>query len=296
MWNHRLFRLTGEARFYDVLEQTLYNGVLSCVSLDGERFFYPNPLESDGQFAFNHGSSGRRPWLEVSCCPTSLCRFLPTLPDYLYAAGGGALYVNLFAGSRLELEADGTRFEVEQRTDYPWAGAVRLRLSPRRPGAALRLLLRVPGWAQGRILGGELYRFARGSAGEPSLKLNGRAVPLELEKGYAVLAREWQPGDEVELALPLPVRKVRCDPRVADNRGRAALQRGPLVYCLEQRDSAVPLAELALGREEELAAAWEPRLLGGVAAVRGPGFRAIPYFAWANRGDGPMRVWLGDGE
>lgn len=296
MWNHRLFRLTGEARFYDVLEQTLYNGVLSCVSLDGEQFFYPNPLESDGKFAFNHGSSGRRPWLEVSCCPTSLCRFLPTLPGYLYAEDGEDLYVNLFASSRALLEAGGTRFRIEQETEYPWSGAVRLRLHPDRP-AALRLRIRLPGWSQERILGGGLYRFQRptGEAGRPRLRLNGQPVEPVVEKGYAVLERRWEAGDRVELDLPMPVRKVLCDERVAENRGKAALQRGPLVYCVEGQDSAAPLEKLVLREEASLAASWDAGLLGGLVAIRGAGFRAIPYFAWANRGAGPMRVWLGGG-
>jgi len=294
MWNHRLFLLTGDSKYYDVLEQTLYNGLLSGVSLQGDEYFYTNPLESDGEFRFNKGSNARQPWFDVSCCPTNLSRFFPSLPGYLYATTGDSLYVNLFVESRAEVEAGGVRLELLQETDYPWSGAVRLTVRPQRP-VRLRLLLRLPGWSRELIMGGSLYRFAQPFAEAPSLRVNGTEVDIVMEKGYAVVEREWKEGDIVELSLPLPVRKVICDPRVADNRGKVALQRGPIVYCVERRDSRVPLDSILLGEEASLVPTSQPELLGGVVALRAPEFTAIPYYAWANRGPGPMKVWLSNG-
>ena len=293
MWNHRLFLLTGDSMYCDVMEQTLYNGLLSGVSLGGQEFFYTNPLASDGEYSFNQGSAGRQPWFDVSCCPTSLCRFLPSLPGYVYATAGDAIYVNLFIESRTELEAGGTRFTLEQETDYPWDGAIRLTVRPELP-KRMRLLIRVPGWSQGRIMGGELYRFADPTVDTVALRVNGVAVDIVMDKGYAVVDRQWEQGDTVEVSLPMRVRKVHCDPRVVENRGRAALQRGPLVYCVEGRDADRPVRQVSPGPETRLVASWEPDLLGGVVAVRGQGFTAIPYYAWANRGAGPMQVWLRD--
>jgi DUF1680 family protein len=291
MWNHRLFLLTGEAKYFDVLEQTLYNSLLCGVSLGGDEFFYTNPLESDGEFRFNHGSAGRQPWFDVSCCPTSLCRFFPSLPGYVHATVDKTLYVNLFIAGRANVEVGGVRFHVVQETDYPWAGAVRLQISPEQR-ARMELRIRIPGWSRERIMGGSLYRFERSHTEAPSLRLNGEPVNGEMDKGYAVLDREWDGGDIVELALPMPVRKVVCDARVIDNRGKAALQRGPIVYCVEQRDANRPLDSISLGAESSFTAYREPALFGGIMALWGKGFTAIPYFAWANRGPGPMRVWL----
>jgi len=295
MWNHRLFLLTGDSSCYDVLEQTLYNGLLSGVSLSGDEFFYVNPLESDGAFRFNHGSAGRQPWFDVSCCPTNLCRFFPSLPGYVYAVAADAVYVNLFASGSADIDVEGSPVRIVQETSYPWSGAVRLRISvPER--RRLRLLLRIPGWSQERILGGELYCFEKTSTEQPSLSVNGEAAGFAFEKGYAILRREWRDNDVVELKIPMPARSVLCDPRVAGNRGKAAIQRGPLVYCVEERDSGAPVDSLRLvgvdSSGSDLETRWEPGLLGGVVTVRGPGFTAVPYYAWANRGTGPMRVWL----
>ncbi len=294
MWNHRLFLLSGASQYYDILEQTLYNGLLSGVSLSGDTYFYVNPLESDGELPFNHGSAGRQPWFEVSCCPTNLCRFLPSLPGYIYGTAGDALYVNLFVASSADIDVEGSPVRIQQETDYPWSGTVRIRISAggRDPGGRMRLLVRIPGWSRETVLGGDLYRFERPSADRPSLKVDGEATEIVLEKGYAVIRGEWGNDHVIELELPMPVRTVLCDARVTDNQGKAAIQRGPLVYCVEGRDSEVPLQSLQLGSQTALEPRWEPGLLGGVMTIRGPGFTAIPYHAWSNRGVGPMRVWL----
>ena len=272
-----------------MLEQTLYNGVLSGVSLRGDEFFYVNPLESDGAFRFNHGSAGRQPWFEVSCCPTSLCRFLPSIPGLVYAARGSTVYVNLFVTSRGQVEVDGVRIDLIQETDYPWDRDIRITVRPERP-VRMRLMLRLPGWSCGQIMGGSLYRFEEPSNETPSLRLNGAGVAAPA-LGYAEIEREWVDGDRVEASLPMPVRKVIADERVEDCRGKAALMRGPIVYCVEGRDADESLGDLSLGKNG-LVPEREPALLGGIVAVRGPGFTAIPYCTWANRGPGPMKVWL----
>ncbi|HET6485124.1 MAG TPA: glycoside hydrolase family 127 protein [Spirochaetia bacterium] len=290
-WNHRLFLLTGESRFYDVLEQTLYNRLLSGVSLKGDEFFYANPLESDGVFPFNQGAVGRQPWFVVSCCPTNLSRFFPSLPGYLYATTETAVYVNLFAGSSARVEVAGQRVEVVQETDYPWSGSVRITVHPERK-ARWQLLVRIPGWARGRVLGGSLYRF-EGRAPEPArILLNGKPTELTERSGYASLDREWEDGDVVEIDLPMPVCKVIADSRIPDTRGKAAIQRGPIVYCVEGMDADRPIAEVAIGGRASLEAHFEPDVLRGLVVVQGKGFRAVPYYAWANRGPGTMRVWL----
>ncbi len=294
MWNHRLFLLSGRAEYLDVLEQTLYNGLLTGVSLSGNEFFYVNPLEADGTHPFNHGTAGRQPWFEVSCCPTSLCRFFPSLPGYLYAADRDEVYVNLFAESRTGFERDGVRFELEQRTGYPWDGTISITVRPER-AARLRLKLRVPGWATGRLLGGPLYRYERPAFGVPEFRLNGEPIDDSIENGFAVIDRVWQPGDRIEMTLPMPVKKVLCDDRVPGNRGKAALMRGPVVYCVEGKDAEVPLDELRLGDEDTFEANLTAGPLGEIVSVRGPRFTAIPYYAWANRGPDAMKVWLRNG-
>ncbi len=291
MWNHRLFLLTGDSRPIDVLEQTLYNALLAGVSLGGDEYFYTNPLESDGKLLFNHGSANRQGWFDVSCCPTNICRFFPSLPGYLYASAENRIYANLFIAGRARVDTETGPVEIIQETDYPWSGIVRFTLNPGHR-SRLQFLVRIPGWSRDSILGGRLYRFERPASRTPVMKMNGQIVDLRVQEGYARIDREWGDGDVVEIFLPMPVRKVLCDPHVHDNRGKAALQRGPIVYCVEGRDARSPLDALTLGEETDLEARPRPDLLGGVMELRGKGFAAIPYYAWANRGSGPMRVWL----
>lgn len=292
MWNHRLFLLTGDAKYVDFLEQTLYNGLVSGVSVGGGDYFYVNPLESDGSYGFNHGSAGRKPWFDVSCCPTNLSRFFPSLPGYFYALRGDSVFVNLYAAGTAEVDVAGVPFSLRQETAYPWDGRIRIAVEPAVPTAA-SLRLRIPGWVRGDILGGGgLYSYADGiDAGLPALRLNGERTEYGMEEGYAVLRRLWKAGDTVDLDLPMPVRRVGCDGRVEANRGKVALQRGPVVYCVEGRDAALPLDELRAGVGTALEPRWTA-FLGGHVALAGRDFSAVPYSLWANRGPGPMRVWL----
>jgi hypothetical protein len=306
-WNHRLFLLHGDARYLDVMERALYNGVLSGVSLDGRSFFYPNPLESNGRHE-------RKPWYGVACCPSNLARFLASVPGYAYARRGDTVYVGLYAAGSARVRLDsGTELELRQSTRYPWDGAVRVEVRPER-SARFGLALRVPGWAREQPVPSDLYRFLGPAAEAPTLRVNGAPAPFTLDRGFARVEREWSAGDAVELALPMPVRRVAAHEAVAADRGRVALQRGPLVYCVEGRDNPEGRARnLLLAGNAPLAAAFEPELLGGIVTVRGrvtslaegedgtvagraQEFKAVPYHVWANRGPGEMAVWIPDRE
>jgi len=302
-WNHRLFLLRADARYIDVMERTLYNGLLSGVSLDGKSFFYPNPLESDGRHQ-------RSPWFGVACCPGNMTRFLASVPGYVYARQGDTLYVNLFVASTAEVEMGGGRkVKLVQETRYPWDGAVRMTVSPDRAGR-FNVLVRVPGWARGEAVPGDLYRFADVSDDKVTLRVNGQPVPLTLEKGYVKVERSWTRGDVVELGLPMPVRRVVAHPSVEADQGRVALQRGPLVYAAEWPDNpGGKVRNLLLPDEATLSSDFRPDLLNGVQVVTGRAvtlaydaegklnrrtqdFTAIPYYAWANRGPGEMLVFI----
>jgi hypothetical protein len=306
-WNHRLFLLHADARYIDVMERTLYNGLISGVSLDGTTFFYPNPLESNGQHA-------RSPWFGVACCPGNITRFMASVPGYVYAERGDALWVNLFMESTAEIKMDnGRTVKMAQETRYPWDGAVKMTVTPDR-AAALTIHVRIPGWARNQPVAGDLYSYADSTGGAPSLKLNGKTVPIQLDKGYAALTRAWKSGDTIELNLPMPVRRVVANQQVAADRGRVALERGPIVYAAEWADNPNgKVRNLMLPDSARLTAEFRPDLLKGVEILKGKAvalsydargrvvkaeqdFTAIPYYAWANRGRGQMIVWLPDTE
>ncbi len=300
-WNQRMFLLTGDARYVDVMERAIYNGILSGVSLDGKSFFYANPLESDGKFRFNQDELGRAPFFETACCPGNLSRFLPSLPGYAYAVKGGDLYVNLFVQGEASVDAGGRRVTVRQETRYPWDGSVRIAVQLDRAGS-FAVLVRIPGWARGEVVPTDLYRFADATADKPALKVNGMSVEVKPEKGYARISRSWQKGDIIELSLPMPIRRVVANDAVKADAGKVALTRGPLVFCAEWPDNGGRVLDLALPDAAPLASAFRPELLNGVvvitgeAATRADGkprpFLAIPYYAWAHRGPGEMAVWL----
>jgi DUF1680 family protein len=289
------------------MERTLYNGLLSGVSLDGKSFFYPNPLESAGQHQ-------RSPWFGVACCPDNMTRFLASVPGYVYAKQGDTLYVNLFVAGTAEVEMDGGRkVKLVQETRYPWDGAVRITVSPDRDGP-LKVNVRIPGWARGEAVPSDLYRFADASDEKVTLRVNGQPVPATLEKGYARLERRWTKGDVIELGLPMPVRRVVANASVDADLGRVALQRGPLVYAAEWPDNPDGrVRNLLLAVDAKLSTSFRPDLLNGVQVVTGRAvalaydtegkvkrreqdFTAIPYYAWANGGPGEMLVWIPDRE
>ncbi|NTV81806.1 MAG: glycoside hydrolase family 127 protein, partial [Candidatus Aminicenantes bacterium] len=301
LWNYRLFLLHGESKYMDVFERVLYNGLLSGVSLGGDRFFYQNPLESAGGY-------GRSPWFEVACCPPNMTRFLPSLPGYVYAMRDDVIFVNLFIAGTGKIPVPGRPVILTQETRYPWDGAVRLTLSLEAPGP-FELAMRIPGWARGEAMPADLYRFLDGGDERPVLKVNGEAVAIDLREGYARLRRGWKDGDAVELTLPMSIRRIVANDAVAEDRGRVALQRGPVVYAVEGVDNGDRVFNLVLPDTSSLKADFRADLLNGLTVItgegrvvaKGPGgkpaeitlpFLAVPYYAWANRGPGQMLVWL----
>jgi len=301
-WNHRLFLLHADARYIDVMERTLYNGLISGVSLDGKSFFYPNPLESNGQHA-------RSEWFGVACCPGNITRFLASVPGYVYAQQGSTLYVNLFAASTADVTMDGRRVRVAQQTRYPWDGAVKIIVAPDRT-RDFTIKVRIPGWARNEPVPGDLYRFMDTSTEPVVVKVNGAPAPLALDRGYVTVTRRWRAGDVIDLALPMPVRRVVAHDRVEADRDRVALQRGPIVFAAEWPDNAKGrVRNLVLPDSAALNSQFRADLLNGVQTVTAKAYGltmdaqgkpirsdetlvAIPYSAWANRGRGEMIVWI----
>ena len=304
-WNYRMFLLHGDSKYMDVLERSLYNGVISGVGLDGKTFFYPNPLECDMHYHFNSGGSlTREPWFDCSCCPTNLCRFMPSVPGYIYAQSKNNLYVNLFVTSSSTIHLDKkTPVTISQETQYPWNGQVKIAVSPEKQGQ-FALHLRIPGWARNQPVPGDLYSYVSPEKAEVSVTVNGEPVQYKTEKGYAVIDREWKQGDVVGYSLPMNIHRVETNPKVADNLGKVSIERGPIVYCLESADNSPELMKLALPDTAKLSASFTPVTLSGVVTISGAAvvnggktlqvqkITAIPYFVWNNRGANEMKVWL----
>ncbi|MBQ9449851.1 MAG: glycoside hydrolase family 127 protein [Bacteroidales bacterium] len=282
--NYRMFLLHGDAKYIDVLERTLYNGVISGVSLDGGAFFYPNPLESDGR---HH----RQAWFGCACCPSNICRFIPSVPGYVYAAKDRDLYVNLYMDNTVTHRLGGKEVTVSQHTDYPWSGAVRLTVDANKAGR-FTLRLRIPGWARGEVVPGDLYAFADSKPADWSVRLNGETLSGELQDGYFCITRDWKAGDEVALAFPMEPRFVRANEAVEADRGRLAVECGPLVYCAEWPDNAGDVLEAQVSAADELTPEFREDLLCGVRVIRDGELTLIPYYAWNHRGAGHMEVWM----
>jgi len=302
LWQQRLFLLHGDAKYVDVLERVMYNGLISGVSLDGMSFFYQNPLESAGKY-------GRSDWFEVACCPPNITRFLPSVPGYVYATRDDVLYVNLFIGNAATVDMKGQKVRLQQETRYPWDGAVKISVEPEKP-AEFAVYVRIPGWAMNEPVPSDLYKFSDNNDEKPTLKVNGSVVALDMDKGYARIKRAWKKGDVIDLNLPMPVRCVVAHAAVKEDAGRVALQRGPIVFCAEGSDNGGRALNLILPDDGKISAEFRSDLLKGVvvlkgraqtaeksadgkiASTRGQDFLAIPYYAWANRGAGEMKVWF----
>lgn len=298
--NYRLFLLHGDAKYFDVLERTLYNGLISGVSLDGGSFFYPNPLASTGGYS-------RKPWFGCACCPSNICRFIPSLPGYVYAVKDDQVYVNLFLSNRAELKVNRKKLVLEQETGYPWNGGIRIRVA--QGNLPFTMHLRIPGWVRGSVLPSDLYRYADGQELGYTVTVNGEPVAGELQKGYLLIDRKWKKGDVVEVHFDMKPRIVKADGKVEADRGRVAIERGPLVYCAEWPDNDFNVHNILLNQHPSFQVVGRPDLLYGIheittdaqalsydaagkLAVRDVKLTLIPYYAWAHRGEGNMEVWL----
>jgi len=292
-FNHRMFLLHGDSKYYDVLERTLCNGLISGVSLDGGGFFYPNPLSS-------HGQHRREAWFGCACCPSNICRFIPSLPGYVYAVDGERVYVNLYMSNSAAVTVGGGRVVLRQETGYPWSGRVEISVGENSAGR-FALLLRIPGWVRNRPVPGDLYEYADGKHPSYGVYVNGERVECELDRGYFTVERRWRPGDRVVLEMDMEPRTVRTNAAVEADRGRLAVERGPIVYCAEWPDNDFDLHSAALDpkagfRTERSCELGGVELLKAQAAADGAGvcLTLIPYYAWAHRGAGDMAVWLSD--
>lgn len=282
--NYRMFLLHGDAKYFDVLERTLYNGLISGVSLDGGSFFYPNPLESDG-------SHQRQPWFGCACCPSNICRFIPSLPGYIYAAEGNDLYVNLYMGNVMTHKLDGGEVQLSQKTTYPWGGTVCIEVLKNAAGK-FTLKLRIPGWLRGEVVPSDLYSFADGHQTGYKVSVNGEEVRSDLLNGYFSITRKWKAGDTVELDMDMQPRFVKANAAVEADRGRLAIERGPLVYCAEWPDNSSYVLEAEVSPSDTLAVEYRKDMLYGVSVIKDGELSLIPYYAWAHRGKGKMEVWL----
>jgi len=304
-WNLRMFLLHGDGKYLDVMERTIYNGLISGVSLDGKAFFYANPLQADAKFEFNQGLKTRAPWFETACCPGNIARFIPSFPGYIYATKGDTIYVNLFVGSTAKADLGTCPVTLRQETRYPWEGKVRIIVEPEKE-SKFAVSVRIPGWALGRPIDGTLYQYepeagkagARGTANPgPTLKVNGTSVPLAVDKGFVSLERVWKKADVIEVDCPMPVRCVVADAAIKGNRGRVAFERGPLVYCAEGVDNGGRVLDLEVAGDSSFAAEFQPGFLNGVVVLKGKAadgrtITLVPYYAWSNRGIGEMIVWI----
>ncbi|GAA4377452.1 glycoside hydrolase family 127 protein [Hymenobacter koreensis] len=308
-WNQRMFLLHGDSKYIDVLEKVLYNGLISGVGLDGKSFFYSNAMQIKSSASFPQTEPARAGWFDCSCCPTNLARLIPSLPGYVYAQKGRDVYANLYISGTTDLTVNKKALRITQQHNYPWEGSLKLVVSPA-AATEFNLLLRLPGWARNEALPAGLYQFATPSSQPISLRVNGQPVQYATRNGYAVISRKWRKNDVVELTLPLEVRQVKASPKVQDNLGKVALQRGPLVYCAEWKDNGGKAGNIIVPAATSFTTSYQPGLLNGIMQLQATvpvvqvdaantsisttrrTLTAIPYYAWANRGKGEMTVWF----
>lgn len=293
-WNQRLFLLTGNSKYYDIIERTLYNGLISGISLDGEKFFYPNPTESDGKYEFNMGACTRQSWFDCSCCPTNLIRFIPSIPGLIYAVNEDSLYVNLFISNNAQVKIDGEKVGITQQTNYPWNGHINISVNPEKE-MTFTLKLRIPGWIQNKPVPGNLYSYIDDDMSEIILKVNEKEEKIRVNKGYAEISREWSKGDKVELVLPMMIHKVIANEKVGADSNKVAFEYGPIVYCAEEIDNK-QISDISISDNLNTNVQEKTFLSNKVIAIRwkvnNEEFTLIPYYLWSNRGVGKMKVWF----
>ena len=301
--NYRLFLLHGESKYYDVLERTLYNGLISGVSLDGGNFFYPNPLESMGQHQ-------RQAWFGCACCPSNICRFIPSLPGYVYAVKDHALYVNLFMSNTVTQKVAGKSVTLSQKTNYPWDGDIEITIGKTALKEEMTLQIRIPGWVRGKVVPSDLYTYSDNKRLGYTVSVNGNvAQAIDLERGYFSVTRKWKKGDKIQIHFDMQPRIVRANNKVEADRGMVAVERGPLVYCAEHPDNSFDIMGVLMNQE--------PQFTLGKSEIAGTPvvtlttdaqtlsfdkqgrlhtddqrLTLIPYYAWCHRGSGKMRVWM----
>jgi len=290
-WNHRLHNLFGDVRYFDVIERTLYNGLISGLSLDGQQFFYPNALESDGVHQFNRGSCTRQSWFDCSCCPTNVIRFIPSIPGLIYSKTNDAIYVNLYASNEASIALENNNVQITQNTNYPWDGKVSMAINPEKE-TNFSIKLRVPGWARNEVLPGDLYSYLKPLAKKIMVTVNGEKVAVQESEGYVTIERNWKKNDQIELNFPMEVREVITNSKVQENKNKVALEYGPIVYAIEEIDNPQNFDNIKIEKNEVFEVKKENTLLERVNTIQTKNMKAIPYYVWSNRGIGKMKVWI----
>jgi uncharacterized protein len=292
-WNHRLFNATADSKYIDVLERTLYNGLISGIGADGCSFFYSNPLESDGSFE-------RAGWFECSCCPGNVSRFMPTLGQYIYSVSDSRIFVNLFIGSVANLKAGKDRITITQESGLPWKGNTLIRVDSVTTGNTIRMMIRIPAWLGSAPMPGGLYSYLDKSKSRVDISVNGQKADYKIENGFASINRSWNRGDEITVTFPLKPRFITAREEVKADNNRVAIGYGPLVYCLEEADNG-KIREAVVDPSSTVDFKYDSSLLNGIGTlmfdVKIPGdknikAKAIPYYSWNNRGKGEMCVWM----
>ena len=307
-WNQRMFLLTGDAKYYDIIERTLYNGLISGISMDGTKFFYPNPLESDGKYKFNMGSCTRQPWFDCSCCPTNLIRFIPSIPGLIYAVDDDDLFINLFISNKSKIRVNNLDVNVEQESDYPWDGHIKIRINPDVP-QRFTVKVRVPYFVKEEPVPGSLYSYLDTTMDNVVLKVNGMEEEQVYNKGYLSVSKTWKKGDEIELIIPMKIREVITNDKVTANKNHIAFEYGPFVYCAEEVDDGKKFFESSLSDISGLKVEKKENMFNGIQIIsckakyrnsarqnlqEDNNFNNlifIPYYLWSNRGVGKMRLW-----
>jgi DUF1680 family protein len=308
-WNQRMFLLHGDSKYIDVMEKTLYNGLISGVGLDGKSFFYTNAMQVKESFSHPDIERERSGWFTCSCCPTNVVRLIPSIPGYIYAEKGNAIYVNLFISGTGNLKVNNKAVKITQQNNYPWDGGLNFSIDPAEK-MDMALNIRIPGWAQNEAIPSDLYSYQKKSAQQVEIKVNGMPVSYQVEKGYAVISRKWKKNDKVEVTLPMDVRRVVANEKIADDNGKIALQRGPIMYCAEWKDNNGQAGNFIIPKDAVFKTEFQAGLLNGVTVLKSEvksinidatgqnvstqstTLTAIPYYAWANRGKGEMMVWF----
>ena len=308
-WNQRMFLLHGDAKYIDVMEKTLYNGLISGVGLDGKSFFYTNAMQVSNSYQHPDLERERSGWFTCSCCPTNVVRLLPSVPGYIYAQNANDVFVNLFISGSATLTVNNKAIKITQQNNYPWDGGLSFAIDPA-SALDLNLKIRIPGWAQNQAIPSDLYAYQNSSAQKIEIKVNGQAINYQIKNGYAVISKKWKKGDKVDLTLPMNVQRVIANSNLPDDIGKIALQRGPIIYCAEWKDNDGKATNIIIPKNTTFTTEFKPDLLNGVLVLKGNAkavnvneaaqtittedktVTAIPYYAWANRGKGEMTVWF----
>jgi len=307
-WDERMFLLHGDSKYIDVLEKVLYNGLISGIGLDGKSFFYTNAMQIKNNFSHGDMESTRSGWFDCSCCPTNLVRLIPSIPGYIYAQKDDNLFVNLFISGSADINIQNKSVQIIQQNNYPWDGNLSFHINPSSPNA-FNLKIRIPGWAENEAMPSSLYHFQNNDAERIILKVNGQPIEYTMNHGYAVINRIWKKGDQVEMILPMQVKRVVANEHLIDDIGKVALQRGPLMYCAEWIDNNGRTSNIIIPNNISFTSEFKADLLNGITILKSEtpkiiidanqnittvkqSFTAIPYYAWANRGKGEMMLWF----